>query len=158
LLLLIQRCRWCRRQSWGDRLVLIEALAWLGIARFAVGALPFHWIASYLGHRQRESPAMADPGQQERVRRIGRAVVTMSRHTPWESQCLVQAIAAKMMLRRRGVPSTLYLGVTKDDATGLSAHAWVRSGDVVLTGAAGRERFTVIATFAETVERTGDPT
>jgi hypothetical protein len=101
---------------------------------------------------------MADPGQQERVRRIGRAVVTMSRHTPWESQCLVQAIAAKMMLRRRGVPSTLYLGVTKDDATGLSAHAWVRSGDVVLTGAAGRERFTVIATFAETVERTGDPT
>jgi hypothetical protein len=62
------------------------------------------------------------------------------------------------MLRRRGVPSTLYLGVMKDDTAGLSAHAWVRSGDVVLTGATGRERFTVISTFTEAVERTGDPT
>jgi hypothetical protein len=54
-----------------------------------------------------------------------------------------------MMLKCRGVHSTLYLGVAKEGEKGLSAHAWLRSGTLVLTGGPGKERFTVISTFAE---------
>jgi hypothetical protein len=127
----------------------MEATAWLGLARFALMAVPFRWIAPHLGQGILESPTIDDPDQGIRLQRISRAVVTTSRYTPWESKCLVQAIAAKMMLKCRGIHSTLYLGVAKEGEKELSAHAWLRSGTLVLTGAPGKERFTVVATFAE---------
>lgn len=137
------------RRSWRDRLLLIEATVWLGLARLAIAALPFRWLAPYLGQQQRESPTTDVPDPHEHVRRISRAVATMSWHAPWQSTCLAQAMAAKMMLRRRGIYSTLYLGVAKDGEEGLVAHAWLRSGTTILTGEPGWERFTVVSTFAE---------
>jgi hypothetical protein len=68
-------------------------------------------------------------------------------YTPWNSNCLVQTIAAKLILQRRGVSSTLYLGVAPDTHEALQAHAWLRSGSIILTGAPGHRRYTVIATF-----------
>jgi hypothetical protein len=76
-------------------------------------------------------------------------VATASRHLPWNCTCLVQAMAGKAMLKRRGVPSTLYLGVAKDGETRLQAHAWLRCGARILTGWQEMERFKVIGTFAE---------
>jgi hypothetical protein len=134
---------------WGDRLLLIEATLWLGLARLVMLAIPFRWLAPSLGQQMLESPTTDEPAQHEDARRLSRAVVTMSRYTPWESKCLTQAIAGKMMLKRRGIASTLYLGVMKDGNNGLSAHAWLRSGTVILTGGPGRERFTVVSTFAD---------
>jgi hypothetical protein len=54
------------------------------------------------------------------------------------------------MLKRRRIAATLYLGVAKkeSDPEGLAAHAWLRCGDVILTGAAGHLHFTVVAAFA----------
>jgi hypothetical protein len=74
----------------------------------------------------------------------------MSRHLPGECKCLAQAVAAKMMLGRRGVPSTLYLGLAKDEQQKLRAHAWLRSGEVIVTGARERDKFHVVATFVDT--------
>jgi hypothetical protein len=56
-----------------------------------------------------------------------------------------------LMLRRRRLPGTLYLGVAKpaaNDVRKIDAHAWVRCGPDLLTGAAGHERFAVVASFA----------
>jgi hypothetical protein len=64
------------------------------------------------------------------------------------SQCLVQAVAVTWMLQRSDIPSTLYFGVAKDTGGGLKAHAWVRVGEKILTGAKEREDFSVVATFA----------
>jgi hypothetical protein len=144
-----QRLRKFFRRSWRDRLLLIEAALWLGLAWLAIAALPFRWLAPYLGQQQWESPTMDVPDPHEYVQRISRAVLTMSEHAPWQSTCLPQAIAAKMMLQRRGICSTLYLGVAKDSEEGLVAHAWLRSGATILTGEPGWERFTVVSTFAE---------
>lgn len=41
------------------------------------------------------------------------------------------------------------LGVAKDDNGNLAAHAWLRSGGVMLTGGASLERFCVIAAFRD---------
>lgn len=137
------------RLSWSDRLLLIEALLWLVLARLAILALPFRWIAPHLGQHMAESAPTEAPEQADRLRRIAGAITAASRRTPWQSACLAQAMAGKMMLRRRGLHSTLYLGVVGDEDRGLSAHAWLRSGDVILTGARGMERYTVVSTFAE---------
>ncbi len=71
----------------------------------------------------------------------------MSRHTWWESQCLVMAIAAMKMLDRRGIESTLYLGTARDADGKMIAHAWLRSGNIYLTGFEEMRKFTVVGKF-----------
>ncbi len=132
-----------------DRGCLVEAGFWLGIARLAILTLPFRWVAPGLGRHMAQSPEEAGAAPAELLDRISWAVATASRHLPWDCLCLAQAMAGKAMLKRRGVPSTLYLGLAKAGEAQLQAHAWLRCGERILTGWQGMGEFTVITTFAE---------
>jgi len=138
-----------RRRTRAERLLLIEAFFLLGLARLAVLLLPFRWLAASLGEHMKETGQTLSPDALKTARLVGGAVRSAAGYTPWGSVCLPQAAAAKWMLGRRHIASTLYLGVAKDDAPGkLAAHAWVRSGPAILTGAQGRSRYTVVSTFS----------
>jgi hypothetical protein len=50
------------------------------------------------------------------------------------------------MLRRRSIPSTLYLGI--NPAEGYDAHAWVRAGALIVTGGPRQDRFAIVSSFA----------
>jgi hypothetical protein len=128
---------------------LVEAGVWLGLARLAILVLPFRWIALGLGKHMTQSAVESGLTPPEVLDRISWAVSNASHYLPWKSTCLVQAIAAKAMLKRRGVPSTLYLGVAKNGETQLQAHAWLRCEDRILAGQQGMENYFVISTFAE---------
>ena len=121
-----------------------EALACLAVARAAVILLPFRVLARRLGVRMGETPAAVeiDPPSREVAWGIGAAACRV----PWRSKCLEQAIAAKMMLRRRGVHSTLYLGLTREP---MAAHAWVRVGGWNVTGGQDVSGYAVVASFAD---------
>ncbi len=129
--------------------ILLEAFFWLGIARLVMLTLPFRWIEPHLGKRMAESPLDNLPQDPQKLRRVAWAVNKMSNYTPWQSKCLVQAMAAKRMLQSRQIVSTLYLGVTRSKSQQLEAHAWLRCGSMYLTGGQGDKQFTVVATFAE---------
>lgn len=145
------------RLNWRDRVRLGEAVFYLALARLALVVIPFKRLAAQLGKQHEQSPnALAQPIQRAQARRIGWAVTTMSRYVPWDSACLAQAVAAKWMLQKRRLPSTLYLGVTYDENKKMLAHAWLRCGQVYVTGAPQHRRFTVVATFAETDQGTTD--
>lgn len=140
--------------SWRDRLLLVEALLYLGGARLALLTIPFRQIAPRLGQQLPADDALPWRAPvSPTARRIGWAVETMSRHTPWESACLAQAMAGKFMLRRRGEASWLFLGTRKDEAGNLAAHAWLRSGNEILLGAGGHETFTALTSFSEVARR-----
>ena len=134
---------------YAERNCLIEAGFWLGCARLAILVLPFRWIAPMLGKNMAQSPEVEEAANDELLDRISWAVTIASRHLPWDCLCLVQAMAGKAMLKRRGVTSTLYLGLAKDAEAHLKAHAWLRCGDRILTGERELAGFTIIATFAE---------
>jgi len=140
------RLRSLRRLSWRQRLALLEAVLWLGLARGMVLVLPFKWIAPSLGPLNEDGSHHCDEAQQVIVQRLGRAIRTASRFTPWKSNCLAQAIAGKIMLRRRGIPSTLYLGLKKD-ADLLEAHAWLHTGCTMVTGGDREQEFKIISFF-----------
>ena len=125
---------------------MLEAFVFLGIAR-VLKALPFSRIAPSLGRRMKETPLVHDPANESSIRQISQAVRVMSRHTIWESQCLVKAIAAKKMLERRRIESTLYLGTARDEGGSMIAHAWLRSGSFYVTGAEEMRMFTTVAAF-----------
>lgn len=128
--------------------LLLEALFCLGWARM-LKALPFPRIAHSLGRPMLETPLAHNAADEMRVREISQAVRTMSRHTLWQSHCLVQAIAAQRMLARRRIASTLYLGTAKDRRGRMIAHAWLRSGPCYVTGAEERMLFTAVAAFGK---------
>jgi hypothetical protein len=137
------------RLSWPDRLLFLEAALWLGIARLAILLIPFRWIALLLGKHMAESPVSMEPTHRSLAEHVSWAIRTASRHVPWKSRCLVQAMAVKGMLRLRGIPSTIYMGLAKDEDDNLKAHAWLRSGDMVVVGTPGVDRFSVVSTFSE---------
>jgi len=145
--------RWqkMRQRPWRNRWVLLEATAWLGLARMAVLTLSFNRIAPYLGARMALAPEDLPDKWGEDARRVGWAIRAAAPHTPWKSNCLAQGIAGKAMLRRRGIPSTLYLGIAKGQEASepLAGHAWLRCAARIITGPAGHRRFTIIATFGD---------
>ncbi|MBP3961799.1 lasso peptide biosynthesis B2 protein [Paenibacillus lignilyticus] len=125
---------------------MLEAFIYLGWAR-VLKTLPFSRIAPSLGGRMSETPLANDPSNEMPIRQIAQAIRVVSRHTIWESQCMVRAIAAKKMLKRRQIESTLYLGTARDDQGNMIAHAWLRSGPFYVTGAEEMKMFTMVAAF-----------
>ena len=126
------------------QVLFIEAVFWLGLARLAVLMVPFRFIAPLLGRHKADTPEQSMPGP---LKQISQAVNIMSRHLPWECKCLAQAIAAKMILKRKGFSSTLYLGMARDEKK-FKAHAWVRSGNIIVTGHCGLEDYKIISKFS----------
>lgn len=139
-----------RRRSPAERLLLLEAFVLLGCARLLVLTVPFRWLARTLGEQMRESPPEAGPEELRIADLVGSAVRSAAGNTPWESVCLPQAVAGQWMLRRRRIVATVYFGVAKDAAKTetLAAHAWLRCGDAVITGAAGHRQYTVVSMFS----------
>lgn len=140
--------------SWADRWLLVQVFVLLGIARLTLKVVPFRRLARHLGPLQVESVAEAPPEHLAQAWRMGQAIARVAPRTPWTSNCFPQALAAKFWLRRRGIPSTLYLGVALNRAgsdastsPGMEAHAWLRCGSFIVTGGRGNERFTVTARF-----------
>jgi hypothetical protein len=141
--------RTAARLSAAELVALVEATVLLAAARLVIVLLPFRWLAARLGAHMHESPAESDGDDERSLRRVRWALGAVSRRAPWRCLCLEQAVAATVMLRRRRLPSTLYLGVARaGERAGVEAHAWVRSGTFFVTGGEARARFTVVSTFA----------
>jgi len=125
-------------------LLLLESALALAAARLLVLVVPFRLYSRVMGSDAESSQDATAP---DVVHRVSRALESVSRHVPWRSKCLEQALAAKAMLRHRGISNTLYVAVAREVA--LEAHAWLRSGDVCVTGQAEFDRYTVVARFAD---------
>ena len=141
------------RFSIAEQRLLLEAVMLLGLARLAIIALPFRWIAPVLGERHRANSLDAPAANSGKitalpVSRVAWAIWLTGRYTPWRSNCLAKAVAGRLMLRRRGIGSTLYFGMAKDEEGKFEAHAWLSSDGVILTGGAESDRYSVLAKFA----------
>ena len=67
------------------------------------------------------------------IAQIARVLPSVAAVVPWRADCLVQALAARSWLWRKGVAGTIVLGVDRNSA-GIEPHAWLRVGDTVVTG------------------------
>lgn len=101
-----------------------------------------------LGEANRETKFSNEGIDLNQVKMVSLAIVTVSKHTFWKSNCLVQAYAAKLMLSRRKQKSTIYFGVSKDDSGNMIAHAWLRCGKIYVTGGDGSLNYTITNKFA----------
>ncbi|HEX8616177.1 MAG TPA: lasso peptide biosynthesis B2 protein [Thermoanaerobaculia bacterium] len=142
--------RTARLLTWRDWWSVFEATVWLALARVAILTIRFPELSRRLGVHMQETTHDDDVRHRPTLARIRWAIAAVSRRAPWRCMCLEQAVAAKMMLRRRGIEQTLYLGVAREpDSTAVKAHAWLRCGSYYVTGGEGRDAYTVVSTFAE---------
>lgn len=132
------------------RALLPEAVLYLLAARLALIFIPFPRLAPHLGSfvpptdaRVAQAGAGIAPDQARLARDIGWAVTRAARYLPFKAVCLPQAMAAQVMLRRRGVTSVMHFGAAKGTDKPLDAHAWLDAAGVEVTG------YPVAAGFAE---------
>lgn len=127
--------------------MLVEAGLLLIAAKLVVKTIPFRLLAQRLGPIDVESANAVGESASTTAAQTGRAVQAIARRLPIFKQCLVQALAARWMLSRRSVASTLYFGVHTNEKKQLLAHAWLRVGDRIVVGGKSRKGFQIIATF-----------
>jgi hypothetical protein len=123
-----------------DRRALIAAALLLVAFRLAVSLFSFQTVLRRTAGAGgvSEGRNVADP---RKVDRVVWAVGAAGRRVPGAT-CLVQSLALLLLLGRLGQPASLQIGVSLDESSRLSAHAWVESQGRVLIGGTGRERFT----------------
>ena len=116
------------------------------IYRFLIFFIPMRYLEKYFGEKEKESHEQGTDRDYYWAYRVSREVNRIADKTPWDSKCLVRALAAQHILQRRGVSTTLYLGVGKDENKKMIAHAWLRCGSFYVTGGAGEE-YAMVAKF-----------
>jgi hypothetical protein len=118
-----------------------EAWILLAVARMMLVFRPFSKILPVLKDG-RSNDQQQDMALLQMVKlSIARAVA----RSPWRTKCFEQALAARMMLKRRGIATITYFGVLKTADDKMEAHAWLKSGEFVVTGWRRMGEYTVVA-------------
>jgi hypothetical protein len=129
-----------------DKMLIAEAVFYLAFAAVAISFLSFERLGRLASFPVRRPPPLTATRQQE-GKRIRWATRACGGRIPWRAMCFEQGLAAQLMLRRRGIPSTLYYGAAPDRARGVVAHVWVRDRNVDVVGCEIAQNFAVLATF-----------
>ena len=141
-----------RRAPGRRKALALEAAGELARARL-ITLLPARIYTRDFGTLNAAPDAAAVVACPEVASEIGRMVATVARAMPFRALCLQQAVAARRMLRRRDVPATVYLGVSRAAAgratpgRGTAAHAWVEVGSQVINGDGNLGDYAVVARF-----------
>lgn len=116
-----------RRLSWGDRVLLVEAIGTIRLVRVLVVGLGVQRLQGLLA-RQSGRAAARDPGDDRsrgRATAVAAVVALAALRVSDDHTCLHRSLALWWILRRRGLNAQLRMGVRKAEATGFEAHAWV---------------------------------
>ncbi|MEO0870716.1 MAG: lasso peptide biosynthesis B2 protein [Pseudomonadota bacterium] len=130
----------------------------LGLARAVVLILPFRTYAPVFGELCDDyttAPASAIPSERQsspegsRARHIGRTIEAVAHWTPWNSNCLAQALVAAVCLRALRTSFSVHFGVAPSEKAGqlIEAHSWVMAGGYPVTGYAQSVGMTRLQTF-----------
>ncbi len=125
----------------------ITITVWLCAAwyRFRIRFFPMKYLKKNFGTEGEESPEEGTAEEYRYAKLISRYVNRSADKTPWESKCLVRALTAQRLLKKKNIPNTLYLGVKTEDGKML-AHAWLRTGKMYVTGGNG-EGYAMVAKY-----------
>ncbi len=114
-----------------EKKTVIEVVTLLLYGRILL-LLPYRCMKQYFGNYN-EIDTHTSINLRE-LRCISIMIQKLGNIVPWKCTCLVNAIAAKIMLKRRNIPATIYFGMAKDSDKKIVAHAWVKCGDIYVTG------------------------
>ena len=129
--LLAQRLRQLRGLAAWEQRILFQLLILLPIIGAALRVLDVKRTCRLLARGIPKQRAVMTPTSEaevaskiEHAHRIAHLVSIAARHGPYRATCLRRSLALWWLLRRRGIPAEIRIGVRKDQGK-LDAHAWV---------------------------------
>jgi hypothetical protein len=139
-----------------ERRLFLRALPLVTCVRLGLWALPWP-VTRRLSQRLSTTARTARPTPEVDVDAVTRAVSRAARRVP-RATCLTQAIAASVMLGRRGIPATIRFGAARDPRGRFIAHAWVESqGRIVIGGVTSPQRYATFPAPAQAGGRAPGP-
>ncbi len=124
------------------RRLAIEAWRWVTIYRVGLALLPPGVVLRRGEARATSAPEPAD-ARPDLLPDLQWALLAASRRVPG-ARCLAQALAARTLLARRGLSSSLRFGGRKKEDGTFEAHAWLESRGRVVYGEDRSDLFTRI--------------
>lgn len=126
-----------------ERKILNLIFIWLIYAFVLVRIIPLRWFSHLLGEFNHKIECSLGDNEILLIAMLKKNIRRIKKRMPWKVKCFEEAIAAKKVLEKFNLNSTLYLGVNKNAEKGLRAHAWLKSGDVFITGQKGHKQYAI---------------
>lgn len=127
--------------GWRRQALVAEACTRMLVARVQILVRPFAKLAPALGEFvpptdprvvAHAAPTSAEDAATAKLVRW--AVTSAAPFMPFRSVCLQQAMAAHVMLKRRGISSVMHFGARSTSEKPIDAHAWLDAAGVKVTG------------------------
>jgi hypothetical protein len=137
-----------REATFKDIILFIEAWILLAFSRLLLIFYTFKKIVlimSKLSKKKSNNNIVTD--NTKLLQKINIGILRGSTYSPWRTKCFEQALAAKIMIKRRHITSTIFFGIRKNDKSKLLAHAWLIANDFIVTGGPKIDQYTVITSF-----------
>lgn len=117
------------------KIMLLQAMFYSLYYKHIIQKEPFVSYANKMGLFNHETPN--EEIDNPIIKEIKWIVYAIDRWAPWTCLCFDQALMAKKLLNRHGLPCTIYMGVKRNVQNKLVAHAWLRCGTVYVSGGNG---------------------
>ena len=131
-----QKLRALNRSDWG---VLFECVWVIPAVEFNIRwRSPKSWLPAVSD----SAPPPASPASTAAADRVAHLVDAVYRRLPFEPTCLTRSLALYRLLRGRGIPCQLRIGLRKNQAA-LEGHAWTETD----RPAADAANFDVVLSF-----------
>jgi hypothetical protein len=154
---MIRKLKTLRKLPPRERLFVLEIFATLCLGWLSEKFLPSKMLVRIYGRQMVETPARLPEEQEEFARHTGTTLAFVKKHLLWRSTCVMDAIAARIILKRRNIPSTVYIGFRHGVTSGpFNAHAWVRSGKWTVTGSPVHKTYRVGVYYGNLCRGPGD--
>lgn len=111
-----------------QKVLVTEAICFLIASKLLLMLFPFR-VCKQLFHKKK----LYRQADVHLLKTIRIAIERANKIAFWSNVCLVKSFAARLMLQRRGIASSIYLGVTIKNGKELAAHAWLISNGVYVT-------------------------
>lgn len=130
--------------SSANKRLVAEAFFFVTSVRVALWIIPFRYVQRRLDFDAEIDPSSAVDWHV--VEYTAAAVRAVSQYVPYAS-CLTQAISTSLLLKRRGQPSLIRIGVDLEKVPEFEAHAWVEVGDRIVIGRlpGHKRRFSILS-------------
>lgn len=135
------------RLTWSDQTLLIKCMTLLLSAKVGLWLLPFNVLRQYAARLQGKTTSSET--SEDFISKVKWAIAVCGSVSRKLENCLVQALATQVLLRRHGHPANLRIGVSQEDGA-FRAHAWVEvNGSIIVGGSRGLASFVPLPPLEE---------
>lgn len=114
--------------------LFIEALLISAWVKLTLKFFPFRKVMNWLGTSMQESDLNENSETLAIRRQVKSTLKLCKRYAFWPTECYTLSLTGKLLLKRRNINSTLYIGFLKNETGNYKGHAWLRANDTYISG------------------------